>query len=169
MHAEVVILTGENTILNADGGDSRAAQARRDAALFGWEVLHNQLVYQVAEAYYRLLQARNLDQLRLESVTQVQQHLRIAQTRFEAGQVVKSDMLSVEVRLAEVREALVRSGNQLKLAWAILENVAGCTIDRRDLPATAGRGAQQSRRHSSLERSVRHGGVEDQRMRDRPE
>ena len=44
--------------------------------------LHNQLVFRVAEAYYRVLQVRDLVEVRREAVTQVEQHLKIVETRF---------------------------------------------------------------------------------------
>ena len=94
----------------------------------------NKLVYHVAEAYYRLLQANELVRVRSETVAQVERHLEIVRARFRAETAVKSDVLSVEVRLAEAREQLVTSQHQVELAWAVLENVLGRRIERLALP-----------------------------------
>jgi outer membrane protein TolC len=44
-------------------------------------------------------------------------------------------VLTVQVRLAEVREASISSRNQLELGWAVLRNVTGARVERRPLPA----------------------------------
>ena len=111
-----------------------AAQAQTDAATLQLSAIQNQLVFRVAEAYYRLLQARNLIGLREESTRRLEQHLKIVRTRFENGTAVRSDVLTIEVRLAEEREALITSRNQLELAWYVLENVIGQPMARRPLP-----------------------------------
>ena len=115
--------------------EKQAAQAGVSAAEFDIKAVHNQLVFRVAEAYYRLLQARDLVQVRREAVEQVAQHLQIVESRFRNETAVRSDVLTVQVRLAEVREALISANNQLELAWAVLQNVTGARLERRPLPA----------------------------------
>jgi len=112
-----------------------AAQAEVSAWTCDLAAVQNQLVFHVAEAYYRLLQARDLVLVRREAVSQVEQHLQIVQSRFRNETAVMSDVLTVEVRLAEVREALISAENQLQLAWAVLHNVTGTAIAPRPLPA----------------------------------
>lgn len=92
-------------------------------------------MFHAAEAFYRLLQAHVLVGVRREAVQQVEQHLQIVQSRYRNGTAVKSDVLSVEVRLAEVRQALITAQNQQELAWSVVENVVGGPIARRPLPA----------------------------------
>ncbi len=111
-----------------------AAEAQSAAATLNLAALQNTLVFQVAEAYYRLLQARNLVAVRREAVAQVQQHLEIVETRFRNDTAVKSDVLTVEVRLAEEREGLITAQNQLELAWAVLENVIGASLGDPGVP-----------------------------------
>jgi len=77
-----------------------AADAKSDAATLSLSALQNQLVFRVAEAYYRVMQARELVEVRREAVNQVEQHLKIVQIRFRNGTAVKSDVLTVKVRLA---------------------------------------------------------------------
>jgi len=96
--------------------------------------VQNELVFRVAEAYYRLLQARELVEVRQEVVEQVRRHLQMVQVRFQANTAVKSDVLSVEVRLAEVQGERSTAQHQLELAWAVLENVLGARLPRLKLP-----------------------------------
>ncbi len=110
------------------------AAARRESQVFQLEAVQNQLAFAAAEGYYRLLQAHVLVGVRKEAVDQVQQHLKIVQSRYRNDTAVKSDVLTVEVRLAEVREALISAQNQLELAWNVLENVVGAPLTRQSLP-----------------------------------
>jgi outer membrane protein TolC len=112
-----------------------AAESERDAARMDLAAVQNELVFRVAEAYYRMIQSRELTEVRAEAVRQVESHLDIAQRRYEVGMTVKSDVLSVEVRLAEVREALITARNQFELTWAVLENVTGVRLPARVVPA----------------------------------
>ncbi len=114
--------------------EADAAAANRQAACFGLAAVQNELIFRVAEAYYRAFQARELAAVREESVRQVEQHLAIVRAREQAQAAVKSDVLIVEVRLAEVKEALITARHQQDLAWAVLENVCGTRIDLRALP-----------------------------------
>jgi outer membrane protein len=126
---------------NLYAGGSRKAKvegagAQRQAEAYALEAVQNELVFRVAEAYYRLLQADQLVAVRAEAVEQVRHHLEIVQTRFKAGSAVKSDVLTVQVRLAEVKEKLITAQNQLKLSWAVLENVTGAELPPLKLPGT---------------------------------
>ncbi len=111
-----------------------AAQSHLAAASLRLGAVQNQLIYRVAEAYYRLLQTNELLQVRQQAVEQVEHHLQIVQARYRAETAVKSDVLTVEVRLAEVREALIRARNQAELAWSILETVTAVPLGRQPLP-----------------------------------
>jgi outer membrane protein len=59
----------------------------------------------------------------------VEAQLALARTRFEAGTAVRSDMLSVEVRLAEVQEALITAQNRLALARAAFNAILGVELE----------------------------------------
>jgi outer membrane protein TolC len=113
----------------------RSAEALRDASNFSLVAVQNELVFRVAEAYYRLLQNRDLLQARREAVEQVERELAAVQARTRAGTAVKSDLLLVEVRLAEVREALITAEGQWELGWAVLKNTLGVEVQGRALPA----------------------------------
>lgn len=112
----------------------RSAEASLEASRFGLAEMQNQLVSQVAEAYYRLLQAREFVEVRQEAVEQVNRQLEVVGAKVKSGTAMKSDVLTVEVRLAEVEEALINARNQLELSWALLERVMGSHVESRTLP-----------------------------------
>lgn len=124
---------------NLYSGGRRQAEAgsaaeREIAAKYALDVVRNEMVYQVAEAFYRLVQARDQLESRQHAVRQVEHHLELARARFRAGTAVRSDVLSLEVRVAEVKEGEIMAANQVELGWALLENVMGQAAPTRVLP-----------------------------------
>jgi outer membrane protein len=84
-----------------------------------------QLLFQVTQAYFGL-------QLAQEKLAVVQQarhtaaaHLKIAQTRFKAGTVVRSDVLSAEVHLARLTQEEMTAASQVKIGRSALGTVVG--------------------------------------------
>jgi outer membrane protein len=84
-----------------------------------------QLLFQVTQTYFGL-------QLAQEKLAVVQQarhtaaaHLKIAQTRFKAGTVVRSDVLSAEVHLAKLTQEEMTAASQVKIARSALGTVVG--------------------------------------------
>ena len=89
------------------------------------DAARNELVYQVHRAYFGVLQAREFVRIEEAAVDSLGTSLRIARDRLEAGAVVRPDVLDIEVRLAEAREALARARNREALARSALGNVVG--------------------------------------------
>lgn len=105
--------------------EAQGANELRKAAALSLAAARNEMIYGVAEAYYRLLQAREIVKSRAAAVEQVKRHASFVQSRFDNGTAVRSDVLTVDVRLAEAQEGLITATNQMELTWLILENVTG--------------------------------------------
>ena len=116
--------------------EALSADEQRRAASFALAAVRNELGFRVAESYFRIVQAHELLISRSAAVRQVERHLELVRSRYDNGTAVRSDVLSVEVKLAEAREAFITATNQLELTWAILENVTGCRLPH-DLPLRA--------------------------------
>jgi outer membrane protein TolC len=91
--------------------------------------VENALVASVIQAYYNTLAARDFIKIAGESVATVDAQLRIMRVKFKAGGALKSDVLSLEVRLAQTKENLIRAENNYKLALAALANLMGADPD----------------------------------------
>lgn len=94
------------------------------------QAVENELAATVIHTYYDYLAALDFIQIAEKSVETVQSQLDIMKVRFEAGGVLKSDILSLEVRLAQAREDVVRSRNGMQMASAALANVLGVAPDQ---------------------------------------
>ncbi|MCX7819942.1 MAG: TolC family protein [Kiritimatiellae bacterium] len=107
----------------AAGVEAAAAMARaREAAA---EAVRNQLAYEVTRAWYGALQAREFERVQTAQVASLEESLRIAREREARGAAIRGDVLSIEVRLSEAREDLVRARNAVSLAIAALNTAIG--------------------------------------------
>lgn len=87
--------------------------------------VRSQIVLNVKQAYYALLQAgKNRDVLK-ETLTQFEQHLNQARSFFEIGVKSKFDVTKAEVDLSNARLNLIRAENALKIARVTLNNAMG--------------------------------------------
>ncbi len=121
-----------------DGGRRRLgadmARLNAEAAADLERAASNALILEVIRAYHGALQARAFAAVRRENVAGIEESLRVARERFEAGSAVKTDLLNLEVLLAEAREDLIRAGHAVRLAVAGLNTVIGSPLVPEDGP-----------------------------------
>ncbi|MCE9612772.1 MAG: TolC family protein [Lentisphaerae bacterium] len=127
-----------------DGGrrslDSEAAGLSAAATAEAVRTAQNELIHQVTRAYYGALQAQAMTQVQADTLHSLEENLRVANERLKAGSVVRTDVLNLEVKLAEAREDLMRASNGVLLAVAALNTAIGAelvTADRLAGPAGA--------------------------------
>jgi outer membrane protein len=122
--------TGLNAGINLfnSGKDYLALQmAKKEETIakLNRKVIENSLVAQVIRTFYDTLAALEFIVIAGESVNTVAEQLRIMKVRFDGGGALKSDVLSLEVRLAQAKEQLLSSENRYKLTMANLSNLMG--------------------------------------------
>jgi len=84
-----------------------------------------QVVFNVRQAYYGVLQAkRNMD-VSADTVKQYQQHLEQARGFYEVGTKPKFDVTKAEADLSNVKLNLIKAENALKLSVVNLNNAIG--------------------------------------------
>ncbi len=105
------------------GVEAAAAMAQAREAMA--EAVRNQLAYEVTRAWYGALQAREFEHVQAAQVASLEESLRIAREREARGAAIRGDVLSIEVRLSEAREDLVRAQNAVQLAVAALNTAIG--------------------------------------------
>jgi len=101
------------------------AETGRDAQKLQLRAVRNELIHQVTRGYYSVLQAQSFVAVQEESISSLEESLRVANERFKAGSAVKTDVLNLEVKLAQAREDLIRSRNGVQLAIASLNTAIG--------------------------------------------
>jgi outer membrane protein TolC len=107
----------------------KIAEKGVEASVSGKKTVENRLVASVIQSYYDYLSAKEYVVISEESVKTVQSQLKIMNIRFRGGGALKSDILSLKVRLAQAREDLVRSRNRLKITIAGIARLLGLIPD----------------------------------------
>jgi outer membrane protein TolC len=109
---------------------------RKQAAELGIETseleksaTRNQLVNNVTAAYYGELAAMEAHEISQRSIAAVQSELDQSRIRFDAGTVLKSDVLSLEVQLAEAKDAEIQTANAIELAQSMLKTLLGLSAN----------------------------------------
>ena len=88
-----------------------------------YEAQKEDLAYNITQSYYRVLEAKNVVEVTEESLNQMNEHLKTAKAYFEAGTVLKTDVLQTKVRKSEIEERLLQVKNNLQLAKEELKNL----------------------------------------------
>jgi outer membrane protein len=117
-----------------DGGrralDSGLARGGADMQAAQWESLRNELAHEVTRAFIQVLLAGSHVDLQAQSVASMVENVRVARERHAAGAAVEADVLHLEVKLAEAREAHIRARHGAKLAVAALNAAVGVDLLR---------------------------------------
>ncbi|MFA4916092.1 MAG: TolC family protein [Syntrophales bacterium] len=93
------------------------------------EDVSEQVILNVKQAYYGVLQAKRSRDVFGESVNQFQRHLEQARGFYEVGTKPKFDVTKAEVDLSNAKLNLIKSENALKLAIVHLNNAMGITAE----------------------------------------
>jgi outer membrane protein len=102
-----------------------AADANSEAAKRDSEAVRNTLGFEVARAFHTVLKTREFIRAAQAAVNSYQTNLDIANKRLEGGTLLKTDVLDLQVRLAQAQEDLVRARNANALANRALRNLIG--------------------------------------------
>lgn len=108
--------------------DIEMAQVGKEAHEFQLRAVRNELIYQVTRGYYGVLQAQAFVKVQEETISSLAENLRVARERYNAGSAVKTDVLNLEVRLAQAREDLIQASNGVQLAIASLNTAIGSDL-----------------------------------------
>lgn len=103
----------------------QAARAQTEAARSDSDAVRNALGFEVARAFHTILKTREFIRAAEASVAAFESALATARKRLEGGALLKSELLDIEVRLAQAREDLVRARNAKVLAERALRNLLG--------------------------------------------
>ncbi len=103
----------------------QAAKANAEAARQENETVRAELAFQVVCAFHTVLKTRQFINAAQAGVSSLETNLGVANKRLETGALLKSDVLDIEVRLAQAREDLVRARNAEALAERALRNLLG--------------------------------------------
>jgi outer membrane protein TolC len=136
-------LTAKQLLFN--GGKTlyayRSAQRAKEAAGLNLTVLEDEAVFLVTQAFFQVMEARELVGVAKETVTRQQDFERLTEAFFRAGKVTKLDVLKAQSQRMQAEKDLTSAQGLLRLAEVLLKQSMG--IDIKDelgikgkLPAT---------------------------------
>jgi outer membrane protein TolC len=100
-----------------------------DAAIAGLDASGRDLLFQVRQSYFRLLEAVSNDGIAKDSVEQLTSHVALAREQLAAGRLVRADLLRAQVQQGQARQDRVRSQAAVREATAALAELIGQPTD----------------------------------------
>jgi outer membrane protein TolC len=108
-----------------DYQNSKAAELGIDAAEFERSSVHNALIEAVTASYYAYLASIEAQKVAQDSISAITSELNQTKLKYDAGTVLKSDVLSLEVKLAEAQDAEIRAANGIEISKTSIANLLG--------------------------------------------
>lgn len=96
-----------------------------NSADIGVEAARQQVRYQAIEAYYDLLQKKNMFNVSQSAVDMAKEQLRLLNIMFNEGAIARSDVLQMEVQLADYQQDLLSAEGDYFVARDTLLSVIG--------------------------------------------
>src|SRR5262245_30447470 len=112
------LYTGGRNKAGREAAKANTAAARQDDA-----AVRNALGFEVARSFHTVLKTREFIRAAEAAVSSFQTNVAIANKRLEGGTLLKTELLDLEVRLAQAREDLVHARNANDLANRALRNL----------------------------------------------
>jgi outer membrane protein TolC len=116
-----------------DGGETKAgiqrAQSHSQAASHDLEVIHQQLAFEVVKTFHTILQAKDMLNVREAAIQAITASVAVGRARYEAGDLLKEDMLNLELQHARAVEDRIRTRHELELSKRIFWNLLGIQSD----------------------------------------
>ncbi|MCK8601325.1 TolC family protein [Desulfoferrobacter suflitae] len=107
----------------------RIAETGMEISELDKSAVENALVASVIQAYYSTLAAKDFKEIAADSIDTVSAQLKDVTVKYQAGGALKSEVLSLQVRLAQAEAELVQAQNHYDLALASLANLLGGDVD----------------------------------------
>jgi outer membrane protein len=108
-----------------DYHNSKAAELGIDAAEFERSSVRNALIEAVTASYYSYLASLEAQKVAQDAIKAISSELKHTKLKYKAGTVLKSDVLSLEVQLAEAQDAQIRAANGIELSKTSIANLLG--------------------------------------------
>jgi len=113
-----------------DYHESKAAELGIDQSEFERASIHDTLIQAITTTYYAYLATLEAQKIALESIKSISSELNQTQLKHVAGTVLKSDVLSLEVKLSQAQEAQLKAANSVDLAKVTIANLLGLPIQQ---------------------------------------
>lgn len=115
-----------------------AAGAQGEAAGLARTTILHQLEFEVVRAFCTIVLATDTVAARQAAVEAMEASLAVARARYQEGSLLQSDVLSLEVRLAQASEQLIQARHGLQLAQRSFLHLLGLSGEKVTIDTTDG-------------------------------
>ncbi|HIP40086.1 MAG TPA: TolC family protein [Desulfocapsa sulfexigens] len=125
---DLVMKAGVNYRFYNGGRDQAgvdAAQAGLARSRMDREAVNSRLAFEVVRSFQSLVQAHEMLEARNASLDAIRASLAVAKARFDAGDLLKVDLLNLEVQESRASENLILAEHRLELSQKIFLNLLG--------------------------------------------
>jgi len=112
-----------------DMAQKEAARAGIDLSAAESEAVLLRLEFKLFQSVQRILASRKVIETRLKALKAISSSLAVARSRFEAGDLLKSDLLNLEVEQSQATENLVQAQHDLEMAKRVFLTLLGLPGD----------------------------------------
>ncbi len=109
----------------SDEAGVRAARAGEQATHFEQQAIYSRLGFEVVKSFYSIVQAEENVQARESALKAIEVSLQAAKARFDAGDLLKADLLNLEVQKSRAAENLILARHGLELVRRGFLNLLG--------------------------------------------
>jgi len=104
------------------------SSAQKNSTFYGYVGAQNDLVLNIKQAYYNVIQTKMLVDVSQDAVKRAEEQLKIAQSRYELGSASLSDVLKAKVQRSNAQLDLISAQNNYSNAKSNLQYVMGIDI-----------------------------------------
>jgi len=124
------LVTAEQTLFDFGATPSRYRRAAigKEVAQLETQATRDEIFFLVAQTYFQVLRAEKLKVIAEQEVTQLKNHLKVAQDLHAFGVVTYNDVLQAEVSLADAQQRLIAARNHIVNTQAALNKLLGQPI-----------------------------------------
>jgi len=108
-----------------DRADQAAAQANITMAQTNQRAVHQQLGFAVVKTFQAILQAEKMVTVRKEALESINAALSVGKARFDAGDLLKQDLLNLDLQQSRASEELIQSKHLLEITQRSFLNLLG--------------------------------------------
>ena len=120
INASQLLFNGGQTYYSTKS-EKIGAEARKQGAIS----TGNEVAFDVTQAFYRLIEAKENLKVARDALGQRQEFLNLTEAFFKAGKATKLDYFRAKSLVSDATQAEVEAENALKLAWEILARTIG--------------------------------------------
>ena len=102
-----------------------AAEANQNASLYEMDIVRSELSFMVVKTLFTIVHAEETLQARQSALESIDASLQVAKARYEAGDLLKTDLLNLEVHQFEARENMIQTQHAVNLTKRSFLNLLG--------------------------------------------